>query len=94
MRSYDMERVSMRRRGNDYLSLEVPGLAEKRPSLVHGDYIIARHAGSDARRYQVSVLSVAFKYLLGILKLQIIQSQMILMNNALLISYSGLHSQG
>ena len=53
MRSYDMERVSMRRRGNDYLSLEVPGLAEKRPSLVHGDYIIARHAGSDARPYQV-----------------------------------------
>ncbi|KAI4992880.1 hypothetical protein ZWY2020_007193 [Hordeum vulgare] len=52
MRSYDMERVSMRRRGNDYLSLVVPGLAEKRPSLVHGDYIIARHAGSDARPYQ------------------------------------------
>ncbi|KAE8816655.1 putative RNA helicase SDE3 [Hordeum vulgare] len=52
MRSYDMEHVSMRRRGNDYLSLVVPGLAEKRPSLVHGDYIIARHAGSDARPYQ------------------------------------------
>ena len=54
MRSYDMERVSMRRRGND-LSLVVPGLAEKRHSLVNGDFIVARHAGSDDRPYQVSV---------------------------------------
>ncbi|CAM0871385.1 unnamed protein product [Alopecurus aequalis] len=52
MRSYDMERVSMRRRGNDLLSLEVPGLAEKRPSLVHGDFIVARNVGSDDRPYQ------------------------------------------
>ncbi|KAF0914587.1 hypothetical protein E2562_030663 [Oryza meyeriana var. granulata] len=52
MRSYDMERVSMRRRGNELLSLEVPGLAEKRPSLVHGDSIFVRYAGSDARPYQ------------------------------------------
>ncbi|VVA90086.1 unnamed protein product [Arabis nemorensis] len=46
MRAYDMENVSMRRRGL-YLSLEVPGLAEKRPSLVHGDFIFARHAYDD-----------------------------------------------
>ncbi|XP_062209956.1 probable RNA helicase SDE3 [Phragmites australis] len=52
MRSYDMEGVSMRRRGITFLSLEVPGLAERRPSLVQGDYILARHAGSDARPYQ------------------------------------------
>uniref|UniRef100_A0ACD5TUW5 Uncharacterized protein n=2 Tax=Avena sativa TaxID=4498 RepID=A0ACD5TUW5_AVESA len=52
MRSYDMERVSMRRRGNDFLSLEVLGLAEKRPSLVHGDYIVVRHSGSNDRPYQ------------------------------------------
>lgn len=52
MRSYDMERVSMRRRGNDFLSLVVPGLAEKRPSLVHGDYIVARQAGTNDRPYQ------------------------------------------
>ena len=66
MRSYDMERVSMRRRSNDLLSLEVPGLAEKRPSLVHGDFIVARNVGSDDRPYQVSAFSLAFKYLLGI----------------------------
>ncbi|KAL6901809.1 hypothetical protein ACP4OV_004685 [Aristida adscensionis] len=52
MRSYDMDGVSMRRRGVHFLSLEVPGLAERRPSLVQGDYIVARHAGSDARPYQ------------------------------------------
>ncbi|XP_050372396.1 probable RNA helicase SDE3 isoform X2 [Argentina anserina] len=42
MRSYDMEYVSMRRRGYHYLSLEVPGLAERRPSLVHGDHVFAK----------------------------------------------------
>ncbi|KAL6645009.1 hypothetical protein ACP70R_016617 [Stipagrostis hirtigluma subsp. patula] len=52
MRSYDMEGVSLRRRGAHFLSLEVPGLAERRPSLVQGDYILARHAGNDARPYQ------------------------------------------
>ncbi|KAL5098655.1 hypothetical protein RYX36_002982 [Vicia faba] len=44
MRTYDMECVTMRTRGNNYLSLEVPGLAERRPSLVHGDYIFAKLA--------------------------------------------------
>uniref|UniRef100_A0A0D9VPT7 RNA helicase n=1 Tax=Leersia perrieri TaxID=77586 RepID=A0A0D9VPT7_9ORYZ len=68
MRSYDMDHVLMRRRGNEYLSLVVPGLAEKRPSLVHGDSIFARHTGSDARPYQVCVLSLTFKYFLGILR--------------------------
>lgn len=44
MRTYDMECITMRTRGNNYLSLEVPGLAERRPSLVHGDYIFAKLA--------------------------------------------------
>lgn len=54
MRAYDMENVSMKRRGL-YLSLEVPGLAERRPSLVHGDFIFARHAydGGTDQPYQV-----------------------------------------
>ncbi|WVZ55292.1 hypothetical protein U9M48_005971, partial [Paspalum notatum var. saurae] len=52
MRTYDMEGVSMRRRGMNFLSLEVPGLAERRPSLVQGDFIVARYAGNDARPYQ------------------------------------------
>ncbi|KAF2285412.1 hypothetical protein GH714_003619 [Hevea brasiliensis] len=46
MRSYDMEGVGMRKKGN-FLSLMVPGLAERRPSLVHGDYIFAKIANAD-----------------------------------------------
>ncbi|KAK9933257.1 hypothetical protein M0R45_020458 [Rubus argutus] len=42
MRSYDMEYVTLRRRGYHFLSLEVPGLAERRPSLVHGDHVFAK----------------------------------------------------
>ncbi|KAJ0981677.1 hypothetical protein J5N97_009932 [Dioscorea zingiberensis] len=42
VRNHDMNSVTMRRRGNHFLSLEVPGLAEKRPSLVCGDYIFAQ----------------------------------------------------
>lgn len=43
-----MECVSMKRRKrNDLLSLEVPGLAEKRPSLVIGDSIFVKLASED-----------------------------------------------
>ncbi|AQL09697.1 putative RNA helicase SDE3 [Zea mays] len=52
MRAYDMEGVLMRRRGMHFLSLEVPGLAERRPSLVQGDFIFARYAGNDSQPYQ------------------------------------------
>ncbi|KAK4266320.1 hypothetical protein QN277_027262 [Acacia crassicarpa] len=44
MRTYDMECVTLRKKRNQFLSLEVPGLAERRPSLVHGDYIFAKLA--------------------------------------------------
>ncbi|GKV42430.1 hypothetical protein SLEP1_g49837 [Rubroshorea leprosula] len=47
MRAYDMENVKMKRKGQN-LSLQVPGLAERRPSLVHGDYIFAKLAFDDA----------------------------------------------
>ncbi|TKY71145.1 RNA helicase SDE3 [Spatholobus suberectus] len=42
MRTYDMECISMRKRTNHFLTLVVPGLAERRPSLVHGDYIFVK----------------------------------------------------
>ncbi|KAK4365941.1 hypothetical protein RND71_013821 [Anisodus tanguticus] len=48
MRDYDMESVTMQRRGPQFLSLDVPGLAERRPSLVYGDYIFARLATANA----------------------------------------------
>lgn len=55
MSMYDMEHVTLRKRGSQFLSLEVPGLAEKRPSLVHGDFIFAKLAYEDEETppYQV-----------------------------------------
>ncbi|KAG0494866.1 hypothetical protein HPP92_005860 [Vanilla planifolia] len=47
MRAYDMECVTMRRRNSHILSLEVPGLAERRPSLVYGDSILAKLTTDD-----------------------------------------------
>ncbi|XP_042480863.1 probable RNA helicase SDE3 [Macadamia integrifolia] len=47
MRGHDMECVTMKKRGAQFLALEVPGLAEKRPSLVYGDYVFAKLAASD-----------------------------------------------
>ncbi|KAH6808908.1 P-loop containing nucleoside triphosphate hydrolases superfamily protein [Perilla frutescens var. frutescens] len=49
MRAYDMEGVTMKQKNNrmQMLSLEVPGLAEKRPSLVNGDFIFAKLANGD-----------------------------------------------
>lgn len=59
MRMYGMEHVTLRKRGSQFLSLEVPGLAEKRPSLVHGDFIFAKHASEyeddETPPYQVCV---------------------------------------
>ncbi|XP_059632488.1 probable RNA helicase SDE3 [Cornus florida] len=47
MRDYGMESVPMRKSGTQFLRLEVPGLAEKRPSLVRGDHIFANLASVD-----------------------------------------------
>ncbi|XVF57304.1 hypothetical protein PTKIN_Ptkin06aG0194600 [Pterospermum kingtungense] len=46
MRSHNMEGVMMRRKGPQFVALEVPGLAERRPSLVHGDFIFAKLASN------------------------------------------------
>lgn len=58
MKARHMENVTMKRRGQ-FLSLEVPGLAEKRPSLVHGDFIFAKFAcedqGENSYPYQVHI---------------------------------------
>ncbi|EPS65837.1 hypothetical protein M569_08940, partial [Genlisea aurea] len=47
MHAYDMESVQLKCMNNQFLSLEVPGLAEKRPSLVIGDYVFAKSVGED-----------------------------------------------
>lgn len=59
MRSFDMVSVTMMRRRNNFLSLEVPGLAERRPSLVYGDFIFVQCA-SDDQTYQVSAYSKVY----------------------------------
>ncbi|KAI3730261.1 hypothetical protein L1987_61430 [Smallanthus sonchifolius] len=41
MRTYDMQNVTFKTKGK-FLTLQVPGLAERRPSLVTGDLIIAK----------------------------------------------------
>lgn len=52
MSRYDMEYVTLRKRGL-YLSLEVPGLAERRPSLVRGDFILAKlNSENDGATFQ------------------------------------------
>ncbi|KAJ6392553.1 hypothetical protein OIU84_026836, partial [Salix udensis] len=42
MRCHSMEGVNMRRKGSRFLALEVPGLAERRPSLMHGDHVFVK----------------------------------------------------
>lgn len=56
MKSYDMVCVNMRRKGPHLLALEVSGLAEKRPSLVRGDFVFAKLVSgnsADDRTYEV-----------------------------------------
>ncbi|XP_021742469.1 probable RNA helicase SDE3 [Chenopodium quinoa] len=42
IKAYDMENVTLRSKGRLFLTLEVLGLAERRPSLVHGDSVFAQ----------------------------------------------------
>ncbi|XAR54698.1 RNA helicase [Bertholletia excelsa] len=48
MRDYDMECVSFRKKGT-FLTVEVPGLAERRPSLVNGDQVYAKLVSENVR---------------------------------------------
>ena len=54
IRSYDMQCITMRRMGNQQLSMEVIGLGEERLSLVLGDCIFAsEHGGNTKHVHQV-----------------------------------------
>ena len=61
-----MECVTMRRKGTQFLTLEVPGLAERRPSLVHGDHIFAKLSHEDQNDstlpYQVCFLLMQYHF--------------------------------
>ncbi|KAL2469853.1 putative RNA helicase SDE3 [Abeliophyllum distichum] len=54
MRTYDMECVTMKNKKNHLLSLEVPGLAERRPSLVNGDFIFVKLASEDTTEHDTT----------------------------------------
>lgn len=60
MQCHNMECVTMRRKGPRLLALDVPGLAERRPSLVHGDHAFVKLAAANAgsnKVYRVCSLS-------------------------------------
>ncbi|KAL5770739.1 hypothetical protein ACOSP7_014893 [Xanthoceras sorbifolium] len=48
MRSHNMESVTMSKKGSYFLALQVPGLAERRPSLVHGDHVFVKFSYENA----------------------------------------------
>ncbi|OMO54679.1 Aldo/keto reductase [Corchorus capsularis] len=52
----EMQNIKMRKSGN-HLWLKVPGLAERRPSLVHGDYVFAMLASEDTTVYESIIRS-------------------------------------
>lgn len=79
MRSHDMVGVTLRKRGHQFLSLEVPGLAERRPSLVQGDYVLAKlseYADDTVPPYQVVLLKrnliIKTKHLMHLLNAMIV----------------------
>jgi helicase MOV-10 len=45
IRHYDMEKAVMKSVSGGYLALQVPGLAEKRPSLLKGDRLFVTTSG-------------------------------------------------
>ncbi|KAJ3264984.1 hypothetical protein HK104_006364, partial [Borealophlyctis nickersoniae] len=57
IRNYDMEGVEVVESGR-YLALEVPGLAEKRPSVLYGDKVYVRESGTVGKEYEGCVHAV------------------------------------
>ena len=60
-----MENVSFRRRGSQFLSLEVLGLAERRPSLVYGDSIFAKLASEPSPLFALLGFGAALRAFCG-----------------------------
>ena len=67
--SFDMPGATLTRAG-PFLALKVPGLAEKRPSVLRGDHVLATKAGDDSRAFkgyahQIENESVLLKFSAG-----------------------------
>jgi helicase MOV-10 len=52
IRAYDMQNVTMWKVSHSILGLHVPGLAERRPSVIYRDKIYVRPSGTIAREFQ------------------------------------------
>lgn len=63
-----MDCVRMKEKALDLLSLQVPGLAEKRPSLMQGDIVFAK-LGSEKIPYEVCSYNSIMVVLVEIQKL-------------------------
>ncbi|CAL5047824.1 unnamed protein product [Urochloa decumbens] len=53
MKSYDMHDVSIKTGTKHHCFIQLPGLAERRPSLIRGDNIIAAYVGRHSQTYKV-----------------------------------------
>lgn len=56
IQQFKMEGVDLIRSGIKYLSLMVPGLAEKRPSVLYGDRVFVHFPEQPRREYEVGTL--------------------------------------
>lgn len=63
MMHHTLDCVCLKEKGVDLLSLHVPGLSERRPSLGQGDIVFAKH-GSKKMAYQVFSLESIMEVLL------------------------------
>jgi helicase MOV-10 len=52
VRAYDIEGATLSRAGPRLLALEVPGLAEARPSVMRGDALYVSLVGDSSMEYQ------------------------------------------
>ncbi|XP_078437162.1 P-loop containing nucleoside triphosphate hydrolases superfamily protein [Wolffia australiana] len=58
MRGFDMECVELKRKGKNAISLVIHGLAERRPSLVFGDFLFVKPAYVDTRADSLAIQGI------------------------------------
>lgn len=66
---HDVSHATFTRTRGGYLSLEIPGLAEKRPSLVVGDKVVVRKAWDNTNWQKFYTILKSSKWLATILYL-------------------------
>lgn len=59
IQTFNMEGAELQRSGAGYLALKVPGLAEKRPSVLYGDRVFVHLPGQPKKEFEVSALAAS-----------------------------------